>query len=106
VKNHSAFDLAQVSTSNTRSATTTYNATVLIYSFDYVALPAEYAFDIGFATLMRNFTCEIWNVTYTVDFSFVNDEQSVAVTDVRYDNRFVLGYGTDWYYCRYDWYAY
>ncbi|KNG45416.1 hypothetical protein TW65_07846 [Stemphylium lycopersici] len=103
VKNHSAFDLAQVNTTNTKSATTTYNATVPIHSFDYAALPAEYAFDIGFATPMRNFTCETWNVTYTVDFSFVNGEQRVAVTDTRYDNRFVLGYGTDWYYCKYDW---
>jgi hypothetical protein len=106
VKNHTAFDLAQVNTTNTNSVTTTYNATVPIHSFDYTALPAEYAFDIWFATPMRNFTCETWNVTYTVDFSFVNGEQSVAVTDIRYDNRFVLGYGTDWNYCKYDWCAY
>lgn len=58
VKNHSAFDLAQVNTTNTKSATTTYKATVPIYSFYYAALPAEYAFDIRFATPMGNFTCE------------------------------------------------
>ena len=46
VKNHTAFDLAQVNTTNTNFVTTTYNATIPIHSFDYTALPAEYAFDI------------------------------------------------------------
>jgi hypothetical protein len=106
VKNQTAFDLAHVNTTNTEYVVTTYNATIPIHSFYYTTLPAEYAFDIWFATPMRNFSCETWNVTYTADFSFVNGEQSIVVTDIRYDNRFVLGYGGSWYYCRYDWCAY
>lgn len=107
VNNQTAFDLSHVYTADTRSTKTPYNATVPSESLVYQAYPAEYEFDIWFTTPTRNFTCETWNVTYTADFSFVNGEQSIIVTDVQYDNRFVVGWDTDMMYCYYpDWCAY
>jgi len=46
-------------------------------------------YDMLFLTSSRNFTCEMWNVTYTAKSTFVNSESNVTVSDVQYDHRFV-----------------
>lgn len=79
--------------------TTPYNATVPSKSLPYQGYPAEYEFDIWFTTPKRNFTCEMWNATYTTNFTFVNGEQRTNVTNIDYNNRFVVGWDNDAMYC-------
>lgn len=44
----------------------------------------HYKFHIFVATPYRNFSCQVWNTTYTVNFSFVNGIQTSDITEVRY----------------------
>ncbi|KAH6614040.1 hypothetical protein C7974DRAFT_428483 [Boeremia exigua] len=99
VHNQTAFDLSKVYTAPVKGMTTPYNATVPSQSLPYKGYPAEYEFDIWFTTPERNFTCEMWNVTYTANFTFVNGEQRTSVTDIDYINRFVMGWDSDAMYC-------
>jgi hypothetical protein len=101
VNNQTAFDLSNVYTPPTGrgSMTTPYNATVPSQSLPYEEYPAEYEFDIWFTTPKRNFTCEMWNVTYTANFTFVNGEQRTSITNIDYNNRFVVGWDDDATYC-------
>jgi hypothetical protein len=101
VNNQTAFDLSNVYTHPTGQGTMTtpYNATVPSQSLPYEEYPAEYEFDIWFTTPKRNFTCEMWNVTYTANFTFVNGEQRTSITNIDYNNRFVVGWDDDATYC-------
>ncbi|KAA8618200.1 hypothetical protein PtrV1_09707 [Pyrenophora tritici-repentis] len=89
VTNQTLFDLAHLNPSPESMDIIGYNATVPSEEVQYPFLPRENRYDIWFLTPTRNFTCEMWNVTYTATFSFTNGEQSIAVTDAKYDHRFV-----------------
>jgi hypothetical protein len=58
-------------------------------AYEATYFPAENIYDIWFFTPTRNFSCEGWNTTYTATFSFINGEQSIDVSDIRYENRMV-----------------
>jgi hypothetical protein len=88
VKNYTAFDEANLNNASTHTEPTIfYNATNPYRKADYTYFPKENQYDIWFLTPTRNFSCETWNATYTATFSFTNGEQSINVTDIRYDNR-------------------
>jgi hypothetical protein len=101
VKNQSLFDLAHLNTIDPYDILG-YNATAPSSEIDYETLPEEYKYDIWFLTPTRNFTCEMWNVTYTATFSFINGEQSIAVTDIQHDHRFLPRESPDGDLCPYD----
>ncbi|KAE8857471.1 hypothetical protein PTNB29_08538 [Pyrenophora teres f. teres] len=88
VKNQTLFDLAHLNPPSKSMTIIGYNATAPSSEVLYPRLPWENQYDIWFLTPTRNFTCETWNVTYTATFSFTNGEQSIAVTDTKYNNRF------------------
>jgi len=85
---------------------TPFNATTPSPSLPLSSIPPESRYDLWFYTPTRNFSCETWNVTYTANFSFANGEQNIAVTDVRFDNRFGPGPEVDTNMCFYDWCGY
>ncbi|KAI1070524.1 hypothetical protein LB507_006778 [Fusarium sp. FIESC RH6] len=58
------------------STTTWYNATV--------DPPGDYRYNIFVSTTHRNFSCQVWNTTYTVDFNFANGIQKSNITKVRH----------------------
>jgi hypothetical protein len=90
VKDYSKFNHAKLNGILGRD-NVAYNATdlSLVAGFPDSPIPAEDQFDLYFLTPTRNFTCETWNVTYTAKFSFFNGEQSIEVTNVQYDHRFL-----------------
>lgn len=101
VKNQTLFDLAHLAPVNSMD-TLGYNATTPYPGIEVQNLPEENRYDIWFLTPTRNFTCELWNVTYTAKFSFINGEQSIAVADIRFDHRFLPKESPDGNLCPYD----
>jgi hypothetical protein len=101
VKDQPLFDKLRLNKSTFKTANIAYNATNPFSVLNYTQVPEENTYDIFFYTKTRNFTCETWNVTYTADFSFTNGEQSIDVTNVQYDHRFVP-VKLEYYSCPYD----
>ncbi|KAH7173900.1 uncharacterized protein B0J16DRAFT_406283 [Fusarium flagelliforme] len=94
VVNQTLFDELNVAGILPSNITTTwYNATV--------DPPGDYRYNIFVATSYRNFSCQVWNTTYTVDFKFTNGIQKSNITKVRHlhslrperDGEMELGWG-------------
>lgn len=61
------------------------NTSIMQSLQDYNA--SSFNYGLSFELTDRVFDCETWNVTYTVNFTFINGEQSSTVTGMRFGDR-------------------
>ena len=83
VTNQTAFDLARINA--TLDSRLWYNTSAKPSGYDIVP---DSSYDILSGVRAYNFTCEMWNTTYTARFSFVNGQQTTSVTELQYEHRF------------------
>lgn len=63
--------------------------TILEDQRDYNGSALESEYSLSVALKDRVFACQMWNVTYSVNFTFVNFEQSSKVTGMQFNERWI-----------------